>query len=172
MLDETTGRPYNKVLLNMYSSGDPLGFGIGIGGPRWREQRRFAARALKDLSQGQKGLEMKVLNEVRLTIQHIKNLQNSGKKGLVVEKADTFFEIPNLNVIWGLVAGHRYQFEDPEPHRQFQLLKSFLGEKLAGPITFVPWLHYLFPFSRIYSNIIKAMDTFRVLLKRVIQDQR
>ena len=29
-LEETTGRPYNQVLLNMYSGGDPLGFGIGI----------------------------------------------------------------------------------------------------------------------------------------------
>ena len=28
---------------------------IGLGGPRWKEQRRFAARALKDLSEGQKG---------------------------------------------------------------------------------------------------------------------
>ena len=28
-LEETTGRPYNQVLLNMYSGGDPLGFGIG-----------------------------------------------------------------------------------------------------------------------------------------------
>ena len=28
---------------------------IGLGGPRWKEQRRFATRALKDLSEGQKG---------------------------------------------------------------------------------------------------------------------
>ena len=55
-LEETTGRPYNKVLLDLYSDGQPLGFGIGIGGPRWKEQRRFAARALKDLYEGQTGL--------------------------------------------------------------------------------------------------------------------
>ena len=55
-MEETTGRPDNKTLLNLYSgSDDPLGFGIGVGGPRWKEQRKFAAKTLKDLSQGQKG---------------------------------------------------------------------------------------------------------------------
>jgi len=54
-LEETTARPYNKTLLDLYSMGEPLGFGIGIGGPRWKEQRRFATKALKDLYEGQKG---------------------------------------------------------------------------------------------------------------------
>ena len=55
MMDETTGRPENAVLLEMYSDGKELGMGIGLGGPRWKEQRRFAARALKDLGAGKKG---------------------------------------------------------------------------------------------------------------------
>ena len=54
-LEETTKRPNNQVLLDLYSGGEALGFGIGLGGPRWKEQRRFASRALKDLSEGQKG---------------------------------------------------------------------------------------------------------------------
>ena len=35
--------------------GEELGFGIGLGGPRWKEQRKFASRALNILSEGQKG---------------------------------------------------------------------------------------------------------------------
>ena len=54
-LEETTGRPYNKTLLDLYSAGEPNGFGIGIGGPRWKEQRRFASKSLKDLYEGQTG---------------------------------------------------------------------------------------------------------------------
>lgn len=169
-LEETTFRPYNQVLLDMYSGGDPLGFGIGIGGPRWKEQRRFASRALKDLSEGQKGMEVKILKEVGHTIDHIRSLLAQKKQKL--EEVGKFLITPNLNVIWGLVAALRYDFTDPEPQEQFRYLKTFFGEKLAGPITFVPWLHYFFPFSGIYKKIIKAMDSFRILLKNVIKDQR
>lgn len=155
----------------MYSGGDPLGFGIGIGGLRWKEQRRFAMRALKDLSEGQKGMEDKILNEVRHTIEHIKRLLTQTTDN-VIPQANKLFEVPNLNVIWGLVAALRFDYTDPEPGKQFEYLRAFLGEKLAGPITFVPWLHLIFPFSSIYNRIIRAMDSFRILLKNVIKDQR
>ncbi len=55
-MDETTSRPYNQTLLDMYSDGSPYGFGIGVGGERWREQRKFAIKALNDLSEGKSGL--------------------------------------------------------------------------------------------------------------------
>ena len=83
-----------------------------------------------------------------------------------------FFEVPNLNVIWGLVAAIRYDFDDTEPRSQFKLLRAFMGEKMAGPISFISWLRYVFPFSSIYSNIVESMEAFRVLLKHVIKDQR
>ncbi len=140
-LEETTSRPFNKTLLDLYSDGKPLGFGIGIGGPRWKEQRRFAARALKDLSEGQSGnnhvhstvdfhfphvlflgMEEKIQKEVQLTINHIKDLLQQRRtsktkieageageaEGVVLTSADRFFEVPNLNVIWGLVAALRF----------------------------------------------------------------
>ena len=50
--------------------------------------------------------------------------------------ADRFLEVPNLNIIWGLVAALRYDFNDPQPKKQFQYLRTFLGEKLAGKSTF------------------------------------
>jgi len=60
-LEETTIRPYNKTLLEMYSDGEALGMGIGLGGPRWKEQRRFAAKALRDLGAGKKGERRRML---------------------------------------------------------------------------------------------------------------
>ncbi len=45
----------DQTLLDMYSDGHPLGFGIGVGGERWREQRKFAAKVLSELSERRKG---------------------------------------------------------------------------------------------------------------------
>lgn len=54
-MDETTIRPNNPTLLEMYSDGHALGMGIGLGGERWKELRRFTAKSLKDLGAGKKG---------------------------------------------------------------------------------------------------------------------
>ena len=40
----------------MYSDGNPLGFGIGVGGERWKEQRKFASKVLSELSERRKGI--------------------------------------------------------------------------------------------------------------------
>ncbi len=37
-MEETTARPDNPTLLEMYSDGKDLGMGIGKGGPRWLEK--------------------------------------------------------------------------------------------------------------------------------------
>ena len=78
-------------------------------------------------------MEEKIHSEVSFTIQHLKNLLLSCEKDyMMMYDADRFLEVPNLNVIWGLVAALRYDFNDPQPKKQFQHLRTFLGEKLAG----------------------------------------
>lgn len=95
-----------------------------------------------------------------------------GKKAHILPETGKYLEVPNLNVIWGLVGAARYAFDDPEPKKQFGYLRTLLGEKLAGPMTFVPYINNVPPFSKIYANIVNAMDTFRETLARVIKEQR
>jgi hypothetical protein len=147
----------------------------------------FAARAFKKsdmklnltvnaMSLYSIGMEEKIQREVDFTVTHIKELfnkENAGDEmGMVLPSADRFFEVPNLNVIWGLVAAFRYDYNDPRPRNQFRLLRTFLGEKLAGPLTFVPWLKFIPPFNWIYKNIIVSMASFRTSLKDVISTQK
>ena len=47
----------------------------------------------------------KIMIEVRSTIEDIKKRTLSGEKFLT--KVDSYFDLPDLNVIWGLVAGTR-----------------------------------------------------------------
>ena len=47
----------------------------------------------------------------------------------------------------------RYDYSDPRPSKQFSLLRSFLQESLAGPITVAPVLKGMPHFGDIYRRI-------------------
>ena len=68
--------------------------------------------------------------------------------------------------------GSRYPYDNPAVIKQFQYLRSFLGNSMAGPITTNPWLKSVPPTKGIYWNIRKGMDAFRVLIKQVVEEQR
>ena len=57
-LDDATERPHNETLLNMYSHGKPLGVGVGVGGPRWKQHRKFALNVFKEFGGGPKGIKI------------------------------------------------------------------------------------------------------------------
>ena len=170
--EATTWRPNNPTLLEMYSDGRDLGLGIGTGGSRWKQLRRFSARALKDLGAGKKGMDMKVLEEVRIVIDDLNKKLGGRNNKAVLKNVDTYFDLPDLNVIWGLVAGIRYDYDDPRPHRQFEILRAFLQENLAGPITAVPWLKKAPYFKDIYRGIRASMNEFRILLRKIAAEQK
>jgi len=52
-----------------------------------------------------KGMETKILNEIDFTIEDIRKRTCNGV--LPLEDIDKYFDLPDLNVIWGLVAGFR-----------------------------------------------------------------
>ena len=59
-------------------------------------------------------MEEKILQEMHHTLQHIKTMIGNNDEALL-SKADRFFEVPNLNVIWALVAAIRYDYGDAKP---------------------------------------------------------
>ena len=54
------------------------------------------------------GMNDKIMIEVRSTIEDIKKRTSGGKK--ILPKVDNYFDLPDLNVIWGLIAGTRKFF--------------------------------------------------------------
>ena len=67
---------------------------------------------------------------------------------------------------------YRYNYDDERIGKQFDYLRSFLGEALAGPITATPWLKHVQPFKGVYWNIRRSMEEFRVHIRNVVEDQR
>ena len=62
----------------------------------------------------------------------IRNLLSTKKDNFIPE-FDRFFETPNLNVIWGLVAAIRYDFNDPQPSKEPPLNRRELDSSLLLP---------------------------------------
>ena len=55
--------------------------------------------------------------------------------------------IPILNVLWGIVAGERYNYKDPRMSKFFDMMVTSLRTPLAEPNAtwFLPFLVKLFP---------------------------
>ena len=65
-----------------------------------------------------------------------------------------FFNLPCLNVIWRLVCGRRFDYNDKKLDQLIQMIDSFTMEKAIGPIAGVKILKYLPPYKSIYENIL------------------
>lgn len=64
-----------------------------------------------------------------------------------------FFNLPCLNVIWRLVCGGRFDYDDAKLHELIEQIESFTMEKSIGPMAGIPMLKYIPPFKNIYNNI-------------------
>ena len=98
----------------------PLGI-IFPDGELWRSQRRFAVRALGRLGQAVPGLEARIAGEVEAACAELERLATLQPGNTV--RLDNFFDLPCLNVIWGLVGGSRFQYSDMQL-RQESVLAS------------------------------------------------
>ena len=66
---------------------------------------------------------------------------------------DEFFNLPCLNVIWRLVCGRRYDYDDERLVELIKQIEAFTMEKNIGPITGIKWLKYIPPFNEIHKRI-------------------
>ena len=88
---------------------------VFAGGKFWHEQRRFTVRHLRDLGFGKSVLEDHIMEEITELIQHMKSCAQSNREGIVDFKS--LFMVSVINIIWSVVAGIRYQRNDPQLKR-------------------------------------------------------
>ncbi|XP_069672280.1 methyl farnesoate epoxidase-like [Periplaneta americana] len=123
-------------------------------GPFWVEQRRFTLRHLRDFGFGKKSMEGFILDEVEDILLHMKDLKVMQVTGL--------FTVSALNVLWGMIAGIRYERND---ERLQDLLKKltevFRAGNPTGPLTNIfPILKWIAPGLLGHT---KTMDTLKSL---------
>merc|ERR1719397_1762811 len=127
---------------------------ITTDGPEWTDQRRFALKHLKDFGFGRAGLEGVIQGEVEDLVEL---LMKHNQKDF---KMDTVFGIPVINILWTIVAGHRFQSDDPKVERMMTLLNKLFKSKIA--------LEYFFPVWGIFCYLVPGLNT----RSRIIRELR
>ena len=87
-------------------------------GQGWKAQRRYALKTLKDFGFGKKGLEGVLIEEADRMGEYFR--EQDGKPTLVLN----LFNVAILNVLWQIVANHRYRANFPK-----------------GTVDYVSWCH-------------------------------
>ena len=111
-------------------------------GDIWRENRRFAQKSLRDAGFGKKLTEEYILEESKMMVNYLnKKIDNEGMK--LWDNQEELFEMMALNIIWQMVAGERYNYEDEDKQEILNQLRTFIkfcGNVIAGPINAFPIL--------------------------------
>ncbi|KAF0309855.1 Methyl farnesoate epoxidase [Amphibalanus amphitrite] len=158
--NESTGRPHLEIL-KMRTFGELRGI-LFNDGASWQRQRRFALHHLRDLGMGRSTLEGIVQREVTDLVQRLRD--TAGRPVAV----DHFFNVNVLNVPWEIVAGIRFQPDDPRlpvilrslsdassrSTGLLNLIPVLLGPQLGAPIA-----------HKLYSGVRRNRDGLVEILK-------
>jgi len=164
MSEDSVSHLPSKTFDEIYSFDRPLGI-IFPDGDLWREQRKFGVKTLRQLGVGKSSLEDKMVDETKNMIQYLKSIIST--KGNLVEM-DDFFDLPCLNIIWGLVNSTRFDYEDEKLKRQIQMIDKFTMESAIGPLVAMRPLRFIPPFSFIYNNVKNSMDLFKGYMRNLV----
>lgn len=157
------GRP-NSFLFNI-ELGGRLGI-INNDGDYWREHRRFAMMALKDLGLGKSVMEERITSNGRDMLAAIDKLLDSGE-----EVIDIDFQLKCClcNIISTLLLGHKFNRDDPVfhdyAHRLGDLVRVF-GE--CQVLNYLPSLQYILP--KIFQ-LNKLKEHIHVLKERFMREK-
>ena len=93
---------------------------ISSDGQLWQEQRRFALKHLKDFGFGKAGLEGVIQEEAEEIVKYLGQFDQQDFR------MNTVFGVPVINILWTIVAGRRFQLDDPRVERMMTLLNRFV----------------------------------------------
>ena len=89
---------------------------------KWKELRRFTLKSLRDLGFAKSASEEAIIEECKMLVENIKS-QVDGDEGIV--DLETTLNCVALNIIWNLVAGKRYQYDDPEMKKRTRTVRKY-----------------------------------------------
>ncbi|XP_046394716.1 methyl farnesoate epoxidase-like [Ischnura elegans] len=143
-------------------------------GERWKEQRRFTLRHLRDFGFGKSSMESITIEEIEAVFSGIdKSLEgeNSWSKPIVVHD---ILGTANINVIWHILAGKRYSLTDPLLNQLLNYVKDVIAQvEIGGKLEMAfPKLVELLPFLSNAWDSIEKREKVRNFIKKAIDEHK
>ncbi|CAL8124686.1 unnamed protein product [Orchesella dallaii] len=91
----------------------------------WQEIRRFSLRTLRDFGYGKRN-RMHIVIESELT-DIVQELRTSVKENNGIHTFDCYFTLSILNVLWSMLAGTRYEHNDPKLLTLIKLVRDMMS---------------------------------------------
>ena len=117
-------------------------------GQYWQEQQKFLLSTLRDFGVGRTNIEGLINNEVAHFCEHMERVLITQMGSLNEEDRPlNMFHIPVINVLWCIVAGERFDYEDPKLIDFVNKVAAMMKAPLFQPdaSTFLPFLAKLLP---------------------------
>ncbi|XP_024893814.1 methyl farnesoate epoxidase-like [Temnothorax curvispinosus] len=135
------GRP-NGFVHRLRTGGERRGV-LFTDGDVWRDQRRFALRTLKEFGFGNGTMEDIILNDAVSLTTTIESLSKSGP----ITNLYNITSIAVLNSLWTLVAGARFDLENPKLTEILSVVNGIIRNSnvTGGILTHMPFLRYIIP---------------------------
>lgn len=157
MASEAISRPLMKNLFSLYCYGPDQGLGVIFAdGHIWQNQRKFMAKALKEMSVGNRPFLDHITDEMELFTRHVR-----GKCGDNQFDGKNFFDVATLNIIWRLATGHRFDYDDKATRDIIENVEAFTMEPLLGIVGTIRHARYMPVLGNVYKRVKDHMDAFK-----------
>ncbi|XP_014218856.1 methyl farnesoate epoxidase-like [Copidosoma floridanum] len=150
--DEFNGRP-NGFFFKTRAFGKDLGI-LFTEGPQWAQHRRFTMRHLRGFGYGTRAMAELLRAEVDEFIGHLVGWSARGPVPM-----HGVFDVPTLNTLWAMFAGHRFDYEDAKLRRILEVVHEVfrLNDTLGGKLSEMPWLRWLAPGLSGYRDLVAQL---------------
>ncbi|XP_071452856.1 methyl farnesoate epoxidase-like [Hetaerina americana] len=170
--DDFSARPRSKLMEHI----DSGTFGVlWTSGEKWKEQRRFTLRHLKDLGLGKRSLEGITHEELEAVFAEIDKLSGGSKAGwLNPVPVHDILGTAGVNVLWYVIAGKRYSHTDPYLNKLMGNVKELIkiSEPAGGLATVFPFLSRIFPLLSNLQMVVKLRESLRKFIRDEVEMHR
>ena len=165
------GQRAQNIISDLYK-GTPEGRGISFNhGKVWRELRAFYLKSLKNFGSERESIEDNIMEECERIIKYF---EDKGKNKAHISLTNIFNKVA-LNIVWKIIAGERFDYEDQKLDELMQMIDSFnnVARTLqASPLALLPILRHLPPFKSVYRKSQKGMSEVKAFISRIIEEHR
>lgn len=152
--EDFDGRP-KGIFYQTRTWGERIGV-LLTDGDTWKEQRKFLIKHLKEFGFGRRGMGEIAFYEAGHMVKDVRNLMVNNNSAIV--QMHNFFSTYILNTLWTMMAGIRYQRDDPEMILlQNILFDLFAAIDMVGCVfSHFPILSILAPKSSGYTDFVNT----------------